>query len=148
MELNNIITNFIEFVCDIKNRSLNKVGMTELKEILQEYRPKEKKIPRKRILQFVVVILAVAAFTLYLVWQTLPISFHSDKRSVRGLKIFFPIFLFILIPMGSYLLSFLFALIPFSRYPYSQRLLFSGLLISLLAELFLMGLSLHDYFRL
>jgi len=122
--------------------------MTETEEILEDFIPKQKKIPRKWVLQFVVAILAVASFTLFLVWQTIPINFHSDSSSMRGLKIFFPIFLFLLIPMGACLISFLVALMPFSKYPYSQKLLFAVLLITLLIQLFLMGLSLFDYFKL
>ena len=122
--------------------------MIETEEILEDFIPKQKKIPRKWVLQFVVAILAVASFTLFLVWQTITINFHSDSSSMRGLKIFFPIFLFLLIPMGACLFSFLVALIPFSKYPYSQRLLFALLLITLLTQLFLMVLSLFDYFKL
>lgn len=122
--------------------------MSNQQEILSDYLPEEKKIPRKWVLQFIVAILAVASFTLFMIWQTLPTGFHVDKKALFRLKIFFPIFLFILIPMGAYLISFLIALIPFSKYPYAQRLLFAGLLITMLAELFLLGLSLHDYYRL
>lgn len=122
--------------------------MTNQQEILSDYLPEEKKIPRKWVMQFIVAILAVAAFTLFMIWQTLPTGFHVDKKALLRLKIFFPIFLFILIPMGAYLVSFLIALIPFSKYPYAQRLLFAGLLITMLTELFLLGLSLHDYYRL
>jgi hypothetical protein len=122
--------------------------MTDSQEILEDFVPKQKKIPRKWVLQFVAAILAVASFTLFLVWQTIPINFHSDSSSMRGLKIFFPIFLFLLIPLGACLISFLVALIPFSKYPYSQRLLFAVLMITLLTELFLLGLSLHDYLKL
>jgi hypothetical protein len=35
----------------------------------------------------VVPILAVASFTLFLVWQTIPVDFNANKRNMLGLKI-------------------------------------------------------------
>jgi hypothetical protein len=117
-----------------------------LEDEMNEFQ-KETKFLRKRSTLGLLLLWLVIAITDLLLNYALIRHFRSTGLVDTKIYVFYFCFLFMIVPAACLLVSLLLALIPFKKLRYTKKYPSITVLLMVIVQAFLLGISIHNYYK-